>query len=48
MERRWRRWRLGVLVLAMVQLAGCTTTVDRLKKRGVEFKSGKVMWVYRF
>ena len=48
MERGWRRWRLGVLVLAMMQLAGCTTAVDRLKKRGVEFNSGKVMRVYRF
>jgi len=48
MERRWLRWRLGVLVLAMVSLAGCASTVDGLKKRGVEFDSGKVVKVYRF
>jgi len=48
MERRWRRWRLGVAVLAMGVLAGCASTVDGLKQRGVEFDSGKVMRVYRF
>ena len=48
MEKQWRRWRLGVVVLAMGLLVGCTTTVDRLKKQGVEFDSGKVMRVYRF
>ena len=48
MESRWRQWGLGVLVLAMVHVVGCATTVDRLKQRGVEFKSGKVMRVYRF
>jgi len=48
MERQWHRWKLGVVVLAMVSLAGCASTVDGLKKRGVEFDSGKVMRVYRF
>jgi hypothetical protein len=48
MERAWRRWKLGGLVLAMGLLAGCASTVDGLKKKGVEFDSGKVMRVYRF
>jgi len=48
MERRWHRWRLGVVLMAMVCVAGCASTVDGLKQRGVEFHSGKVMRVYRF
>ena len=41
-------WRMGVLVLAAVQLAGCADTVQRFKQRGIEFESGKVKRVYRF
>ena len=48
MPGRCVRWRLGVLVLAAVQLAGCSGTVQHLKQRGVEFESGKVKRVYRF
>ena len=48
MERRWRRWGLGVLVLAMVHVVGCASTVNGLKQRGVEYDSGKVVKVYRF
>ena len=48
MERQWRRWRLGVLLMVMVHVAGCASTVDGLKQRGVEFHSGKMMRVYRF
>ena len=48
MHRRGLRWGLGILLLAAVQAAGCTSTVQGLKKRGVEVDHGKVKRVYRF
>ena len=48
MRKRGLRWVLGVVLLAAVQAAGCTSTVQGLKKRGVEFDDGKVKRVYRF
>jgi hypothetical protein len=37
-----------MLLLAAVQVAGCTSTVQGLKKQGVEFERGKVKRVFRF
>ena len=50
MRRRGLRWGLGILLLAAVQAAGCTGTVQGLKKRGVEVDvdRGEVKRVYRF
>ena len=50
MRRRRIRWGLGILLLAVVQAAGCTSTVQGLKKRGVEVDvdRGEVKRVYRF
>ena len=50
MRRRGFRWGLGMLLLAVVQAAGCTGTVQGLKKRGVEVDvdRGEVKRVYRF
>ena len=44
------RWRLWILLLVAVQAAGCTGTVQGLKKRGVEVDvdRGEVKRVYRF
>ena len=45
-------WIAGaVLVVLLLQLSGCTRTeekIDNLEKRGIEFKSGKVMRVFKF
>lgn len=47
--RTWGfRWGLGILLLAAVQVAGCTSTVQGLKKKGVEFEHGQVKRVFRF
>ena len=50
MRRRGLRWGLGILLLAAMQAAGCTSTVQGLKKRGVEIDAdrGEVKRVYRF
>lgn len=39
---------MGILALTVVQLVGCSGTVQHLKQRGIEFDSGKVKRVYRF
>lgn len=45
-------WRAGALLAVFLLLvSGCTRTeekIENLEKRGIEFKSGKVMRVFRF
>lgn len=37
-----------ILLIALLQVAGCARTKENLDKRGIEFKSGKVMRTFRF
>ena len=46
--KRCVMWTAGILVLVAAQLAGCSSTVQNLKQRGIEFDSGEVKRVYRF
>ena len=44
--KRCVMWTAGILVLVAAQLAGCSSTVQNLKQRGIEFDSGEVKRVY--
>ncbi len=49
----WPRTIVAALALwlasfLLLHAAGCSRTKENLEKRGIEFKSGKVMRVFRF